>query len=490
MSSDAARPPVEPRVNEPLRAVDWRFLLRMHDRPRAVVLNAPRQVAEGLELIAERATAGPGEADLAVLGFPSRRSLRRARAGLKPGGQVVCLWRRPRIAGVQRAGRRLRRAGFEPTSFHWPGPNPNRPPEYWLPLGAPEVIDYFLAQRPPGTRTQLAMRRLWRLAERSGALAPICALARLPGPPASEPGEIDALPAAGPALLLTEGDEARHKVLCLSFSGAAPVVAVKCARIPATDQSLDREAEVLTELAQMRPRFELAPRVLAKGRRAGRRAVAESVAPGRLPPEPLSQATFARLAPRVVAGLLELVDERPAPASSWRQRLAEEPLARFERRFAQQVGPSTIASARDALAKLPDLPLAWEHRDCAVWNIHVADSGAISFFDWGGSEPRGLPGLDLAYFLATSAFMIDRLDMRDPRTVVESHRRLLDPSTPRGELASRCAAEYCERLRIDPALFPLLRLRGWIVKADPADPAAASFAALAAAEIPGLRELG
>jgi hypothetical protein len=329
------------------------------------------------------------------------------------------------------------------------------------------------------------LRSLWRLAEGIGALAPLCALARLPDPAGSlEPDGIDEALGEGPVLLLTEGAESRHKVVCLAFAGTAPAVAVKCARVAATDRSLEQEAEVLTELTRLRPKLKLAPRVRAEGERVGRRAVAESVVPGRLPPTPLTQAAFARLAPSVTDCLLELIDDSPAPpASSWRQRLVESPLERFEQRFGRQLEPGAIDRARGALAALPDLPLAWEHRDCAVWNVHVDDSGAIGFFDWAGSEPSGLPGLDLAYFLATSGFMIDRVDMSDPGAVAQSHEALLDPNTPQGAVAANCVGEYCERLGLDPGVFPLLRLRGWIAKATPDDPAAASFARLAAAEL-------
>lgn len=475
----------EPHLNELLRTVDWRFLLRRRGRPRVLVLSASRRLCEALALIADRAEPEAGEADLVVLGFPTKRRLRQARAALGPGGEVVCLWRWPRVAGTQRARSRLRRAGFEGASVHWPGPHRRRLPEFWLPLGAPAVISHAFAQRPAGSPCQRAIRFLWRLLERSGMLAPLCATAQLPSAQADS-RQPDAIGAAlvGPMLLLTEGAESRHKVVGLGFAGAEPAVAVKCARTAGTDRSLEQEAALLEELARLHPHLDLAPKVLARGELAGRRAIAESVVPGRLPAEPLTQAAFARLAPQVTDCLLELVDDSLAPSGSgWRRRLVEEPLERFEQCFAERLEPGTIDRARAALAGLPDLPLAWEHRDCAVWNIHVADSGAIGFFDWAGSEPRGLPGLDLAYFLATSAFMIDRLEMSEPALAAASYELLLDPATPRGAVAAQCTQRYCERLGLDPAVFALLRLRCWVAKATPDDPAAESYALLAAAEV-------
>jgi hypothetical protein len=315
----------------------------------------------------------------------------------------------------------------------------------------------------------------------------MCGVARLPDPSGAErdaDGIDQALGDGHSVLLLTEGTKSRHKVLCLNFAGGPePPLAVKCARVAKADRSLDEEAGALTQFAERYPKLDLAPRVRAQGERAGRRAIAESIVPGQLPDSPLTQPDFAELAPRVTRCLLELVDATPQPVSEWHRRLVGEPLERFRRRYGDSIEPGLADRARELLAALPDLPFAWQHGDLAVWNMHVAASGAIGFFDWTDSDPRTLPGLDLAYFLATSAFMIDRIEMSEPRAVLESHELLLDPTTDRGIVAAGCVEEYCERLELDPGLFALLRLRGWIVKATLTDPAAESFARLAASEV-------
>jgi hypothetical protein len=491
----AAELPPEPRLNELLRAVDWRFLLRRAGRPTVAVLSASADVSEALALVADPAGPDPGSADLAVVGFPSRRRLGEARAALRPGGDIVCLWRRPRIAGVHRARAALRRAGFEPASFHWPGPHPYRQAEFWLPLDSPDAIAHMLAQRPPRSVALKALRALWLLAARIGALAPMCGIARLPDPSGAgrAPNGIDqALGDGRSLLLLTEGTKSRHKVLCFNFAGGPePAVAVKCSRVAAADRSLEEEAGALSEFAELHPNLDLAPRVRAEGERVGRRAIAESVVPGRLPDSPLTHAAFAALAPRVTRCLVELVDASRQPSAEWHRRLVAEPLERFKRLYGESSEPGTAERAAEMLADLPDLPLAWQHGDLAVWNMHVDPEGSIRFFDWTDSDPRALPGLDLAYFLATSAFMIDRIEMSEPSAVLESHEPLLDPTTPRGAVAASCANEYCEALDLDPGLFALLRLRAWIVKAGlEKDPAAESFARLATAEVRHLDRSG
>ena len=89
----------EERRNDLLRRVDWRFLLRCPERPRVIDL-APGWDSDALRLVS--AQAGPREAEVAVIGFPGRTSLRAARNALAPGGEVVCRWRAPRLGGVQR----------------------------------------------------------------------------------------------------------------------------------------------------------------------------------------------------------------------------------------------------------------------------------------------------------------------------------------------------------------------------------------------------
>ena len=120
-----------------------------------------------------------------------------------------------------------------------------------------------------------------------------------------------------------------------------------------------------------------------------------------------------------------------------------------------------VARARHRLDDLGDLPEACEHRDCSPWNVVLTADGDPGLLDWESAEPHGLPGLDLAYFLANCAFVLDgALESGGTR---ESYARLLDPATPYGAVAAACAAEYCERLGIDADAYARLRLLCWIV---------------------------
>jgi hypothetical protein len=463
----------EPRLCELLRAVDWRFLLSRSERPRALALGGPRRVREALPLVAEPAGKEPGGADLVVLGFPTRRRLRRARAALDLGGELVCLWRRPRIAGVQRARARLRRAGFERVSFHVAGPLPLEQPEFWLPLGAGGARDYVLARWPPRSPLEAAIRRLWRAAEASGILCPICAIAG--GKAADAPGRLgdgkDAI--AGPTsslVLLTASVHSLGKVVAIPFDGDRPASAIlKVARRADADASLTREEAILRELAEQRPRLGGVPAPLGVHRAAGRLAVAQTAIHGLPLSAGLNARTLPDLARRVTGRLLELAaPPHPDRDADWRRRLVAEPLDRFEERFGHRLDAAILPWARRELERLPELPAVLEHRDAGVWNLAITPAGEVAIHDWELAEPRGLPGCDLAFFLATAAFEVDGVladGTADPGLIQASHARLLDRGTETGRVSSSNLGHYGEELAIAHRDLERLRLLGWIVQA-------------------------
>jgi hypothetical protein len=82
-------------------------------------------------------------------------------------------------------------------------------------------------------------------------------------------------------------------------------------------------------------------------------------------------------------------------------------------------------------------------------------------FDWESSEPAGLPGLDLHYFLAYLAFALDRA-WQAP-AMLESYRAVLDPTTFTGAVYRECLSRYAERVGLELADFRALRLLTWII---------------------------
>jgi Ser/Thr protein kinase RdoA (MazF antagonist) len=453
----------EKQLNELLRRVDWRFLLRSGKAPTVADMTAGK-TSLAVHLIAAEAQPLPGDADLATIGFPTRLALRGAIESVRPGGEIVCLWRLPKPAGPQRAAARLRAAGLEGVQVLWPGPTPFGSPQFWLPLESQVATERLLASRPPRSVLHAILRPLWRAGVRAGLLAPICVIGKTPGGPGDDgPDVLDATFDYSRGLLLTGGRRSINKAVGVSLDPAgAPVAVVKFARVAAADEALEREAVALRTIEAERPGLPRVPRVLAEGRRAGRRALAESAVEGTPLIERLSPASFEHLAGAVTGWLIALArgGEPQAPAG-WRERLVDERLRRFEREFGAVLAAGTLERLEGALAALGPLPIVPEHRDCSPWNVVLDADDAPGLHDWESAEPHGLPGLDLAYFLANCAFVLDGA-LESGRTR-ESHELLRDPSTPIGAIAARCEREYREALAIDAEDLARLRLLAWLV---------------------------
>jgi Phosphotransferase enzyme family len=455
----------EPERNDLLRRVDWRFLLRQPERPRLLDLSAGR-ISEALRSISDPAADAPGAADVVVLGFPKRRSLEAAHRSVSVGGEVACLWHIPVPGGAYMARRALRRAGFSDVRLYWPGPRRKPSPKFWLSLDSPDAAAHLLAQRPPGSPAQAALRPLWRLARRLGALAPVWALARAPGAaehplPAAGLGSV---PESTPWLLLTGGERSINKVVGLPFGvdGDQPQKVFKFARIPEADVALEREAAVLRILETERPTLPGVPRVVAEGRRWGRRALGQTALHGLPLFSELTPETFPGLASMMTDWLIDLAgsDEAQAPELWW-QRLVGEPLTDLERDFGAALGLGATRGARRVLEGLGALPQVCEHRDCSPWNVMLTGDGQPALLDWESAEPRGLPGLDLIYFLANAVFRMESAYGRGRAR--ESYARLLDPATAIGSVAAECMGRYGSAVGISEDALARLRLLCWIV---------------------------
>lgn len=465
----------EAERNALLRRVDWRFLLRQ-DRPPATVCFAAG-LAPAVGLMSSRCSQRPnneGPCDLAVLDKPTPRTLRVAAAGIRPGGEVYVEQRVARPGGHARLRARLEREGLSDVRLYWAWPPPDRaPPQFWLPVDAPEAIKFFLRSRPREGVHRL-LRALWRLAASLGLTAPLSATARKAG---GEPGDdVERAIRAGweswgfgPSperlswLLLTGGRRSINKVVGLVFADREqmPRLAVKFARSASEEGPLRREADTLRMLKRTRPRLGGVPRILLLEQRSGRIALAETAVHGRPLLERLNRESFPGLAAQVTTWLAELGGTEAArPPALWWSRLVEQPLREFERTFGDD-SRGELKLARSILSQLGELPLVCEHRDCSPWNIVITDEGRLALLDWESSEPSGLPALDLVYFLTQAAFLLE--GALESGHVREAYARTLDPTTSTGAVVRRCEESYCERLGLDPKVIRPLRLLCWIV---------------------------
>jgi hypothetical protein len=351
---------------------------------------------------------------------------------------------------------------------YWPGPLPHRPPQFWLPVASKEAAAYVLAERRAESLTERALHGLWRLARAAGLLAPLYVIGRRAS---GEEAEDLPLPSSAPLLLLTGGHRSINKVVGLAFEEGVekPTAAVKFARVAEAEPGLGREAEALHRLAEERPGLRGVPGFRGEGRRAGRLAVVEEAIEGRSLLDTLTPANFESVALRVTRLLIQLAQadgtktvyfssRRPL---EWRERLVDEPLVDFERNFGGVVAAGSVLAIRSILGDLGELPAVPEHRDCSPWNVVFTPDGEPALLDWESAEPDGLPGMDLVYFLANCAFVLDGA-LESGRTR-ETYAKLLDPRTDYGRIARRARHEYMSALGIGGADFRRLRLLCWIV---------------------------
>jgi hypothetical protein len=448
--------------NDLLRRVDWRFLLRRNDEPRARV-PADGVLERSLALVSTSPAAGE-EPDLLVLVNPRRRDLRAAAAELAPDGALYAEWRRPLLGGRRRVGRSIQAMGFEDVRWYWRWPRPGRGPQFWLPLDAPRALAFFLApRRRAAGRGRRLLAAAWPWALRLRLLVPVCAVAQRPGAGPDAVGNAVRRHAGAGAvswILISGGRRSVNKVVALPFADSVdrPQLVVKFARGAVEDELLRREAEVLRQLEESRPELAGVPRVLFIERRCGRLGLGETALEGEPLIWRLNRDTFDRLCTLVTEWLAGLA----APPGPTRPPAVDEPLARFADDYAAVVTHGELDRARAVLSSLPDLPVVCEQRDCAPWNVLLAGD-EVSVADWESAEPDGLPTLDLVYFLTNAALHVAGALDRGPAT--RAYLDSLDTRTGVGRVVAACEAAYCDRLEIDLQLVPALRLLCWTIHA-------------------------
>jgi hypothetical protein len=281
------------------------------------------------------------------------------------------------------------------------------------------------------------------------------ALARLPGEEEAWDGERS-------PMLLTGGHRSINKVVALEFASGCtrPLSAVKFARVPEAEAGLEREAVVLAQLGEERPWVEGIPSFRGRVRCCGRLGVAEGAIEGDSMLGRLTSKSFPEMARRVTDLLIEIAGTGSAAGPEVRTTVAEH-LGLFESRFGFALTGEQLAALRSTVEQVADLPVVCEHRDCSPWNLVLASRDRAALLDWESAEPEGLPGLDLTYFLANAAFVLD--GALENATTRASYRHLLDPATSYGKIAARESARYCEALDLDQALLPSLRRLCWMI---------------------------
>jgi hypothetical protein len=474
----------EETLNRILRRADWRFLLPVPRFARSICF------ANGLLAQAVQAISGEtiglseqstGTCDLAVARNPDEQTLLAAWKSLRPGGACYLEWTFPQIGGPAAIRRRLQHIGFSQVVCYRPFPWPDRAPTlYWLSVESPQIIHYMLTKR---IRHRMAERSglhklleiAWQMALMSGVLTPLSVVAYKA--PVASSGILEQIRAswtkwcAEPVpqqldcMLLTGGARRINKVVGLVFSESArkPWLVVKMARIPEASAALDRETANLRAVHAVRSGgVRGVPKILFAHQWAEQTVLAETVHTGRPFYNLLRQDNCQEMTLKVTEWLAAFAGTpTPCPRSDWWDRLVEPVIHEFEETFGPVLDPEKLRKTRDLLSSLGDLPLVCEQRDCSPWNVLVDDDGELVILDWESAEPRGLPLLDLIYFLTYTVFFLD--GSMESHHYRESYRAALDPSTSTGNLVTMCQELYMRSLGLDPSVMRPLRVFTWLV---------------------------
>jgi hypothetical protein len=457
--------------NRLLRRADWRYLLPVVAPTRALCLGGTALRAS-CEVVATRVDDVPQPNvayDLVVAENPDAAALRVLVAAMAPDGACYTEWTLTGPGGSERVRRHLAQVGFrEPRTYH-PWPSEIRCLA-WLPTEGTAAAHYWRH----AARTRVRRERVHQVFR--AALARLGVHGRLSavavGPAASSEPHIVRIGTehgvrelGGEVMLLTHGERAVGKIVALTFdTRGTPSIAIKTARTRESGHGLEREAELLAAVHASRPSgMPGVPRLLYHGEAAGVPVIGESALTGVPLAAILTRSNCSRLTTRVEAWSSALAEPASLlPAEPVWERLVGPALERFETEFAPVLDEVRIRRTRALLGALGPLPVVCEQRDFSPWNVFERAEGLV-VLDWESGEPRGLPALDLIYFVTHAAYYLERAWITG--RYEEAYATAWSRDSDLGRVNHACVARYLQRLGIEEGVLPSLRLFAWVLHA-------------------------
>jgi len=190
-----------------------------------------------------------------------------------------------------------------------------------------------------------------------------------------------------------------------------PVLAVKVPRIPGDNDSLYREAANLRLVQSARPGgFDTIPRLIGCESYLGNRFLIETAMVGGPFHSRGNSRNMDSHIEMLTTWLIELhtaTKEISGSAEGWYERLVESPLQQFIKSMPPSKEEGGLVAQTLGVADLlrdQEMPLVFEQRDLSLPNILVSQDGGVGVLDWELAEPRGLPAVDLFFFLTLVAF--------------------------------------------------------------------------------------
>lgn len=479
--------------NRLLRRVDWRFLLA-NPQPQGIVCFCTGELTEALRqlpvtVVEPGHALAKGGCDLAVLSNPEPAALAGAAAVLRAGGSCYVEWHGPTVPPTRKARRLLEASGFINPVCYVPAPDPIQTASRWIPLNVRGAARHLDRSRPR-PRTMLrrirvfASQLLHHRLRKGGEPAALCAISRTPhgarrdgrAPGRPQDGELGEYlrerwagwglgqpPRHLSILLLAGGSHSLNKVVALVFAGdeRQPRLAIKYPRSSDAHPGLLREAENLRTLGAT-SEVPGVPAFVFLESGGPVTALGETPLTG-IPFDALvSRGRYLPYARLGTDWLIQLAGKKALVSQSvWEQRLLDPVLADFESSFGPVLDRRLL---RESVARLRDvgpMPMIWEQRDFAPWNLLELGPGKLGVLDWESAEPSGLPILDLVYFLTYMALRVD--GAAETQEIRASYQRSLDDRSFTGAVASEMIRTYAERLGLDLQSLANLRLMVWML---------------------------
>jgi aminoglycoside phosphotransferase len=196
----------------------------------------------------------------------------------------------------------------------------------------------------------------------------------------------------------------------LSPGSPTPIYVVKLPRVKGDNLRLEREVRNLRAVHSLKScGFDSVPKIVAYEDFKGVRLLVQTALPG----QPMKPA-FVRKNGKVCLDLVTewLLNLQRASSSrgsfdlSWYHRLIEKPL-----KFIEYTIPNLVKSHylnhTEKVGKIlgaMDIPLVFEHGDMSSPNILITPENHLGVVDWELAEIKGLPTVDLFFFLTYVAF--------------------------------------------------------------------------------------
>jgi thiamine kinase-like enzyme len=454
---------------------------------------------------------GSGVYDLFIQSDPDQDSLIKAYETLKSGAYIYTEHSVSINSKTAQFTNTMNRTGFDNINMYLPKPDPsNSLPKIFIPLDVPGAIE-FLIDISYRTTTSKILRKashsfrklLWRITPKLFLNYPgllnsnfknftICTLARKPLNKLHDKKtvftsddkitiRIDLFeklrerwenwglgrrPDKVSTLILGRGKDTYTKLILLVFAGSDPDPALVI-KIPLTLESAytcSNEEKVLNILNSHEKTIERIPKLVFSEKILQNNIIYQSYLSGVPLNHIINTKNYCELAISTTHFLARIASETKCKITNdWKDIYIKQVLSDLDSSISSILKTDTIDRSYEILENFNLPVLVCEHRDLAPVNINLNKKGELGVIDWESARLRGLPGLDLIFFL--TRICIDYNLEPGTLTIEERYLKMINPDSITGSMFNNCIKLYTSELGISHKAVRGLRILTWIIQA-------------------------